>query len=164
MRTITILISILIFFNYNLNGQIKTIQGIVISEDLESLPMVRIQSLDTVVIGETDINGHFVITIPQKTDKLLLSFVGMEWTIIQMPIDCDSLEIIMMYDAHYDFMTSNKIDRLRKRRFEKLPELRQLAFRQGLFKRETSCFKQEFVPYKPQLEEIKKRKEKKPSA
>lgn len=162
MRIITILISILIFFNYNLSSQTKTVHGIVISEDLESLPMVRI-SLDTAVIGETDINGQFVITIPQKADKLLFTWVGMERTTIQLLTDCDNLEVIMLYDAHYDFMTPRKIDRQRKKRFEKLPELHQLAFNKGLFKMENACFKQDFVPYKTQLDEIRNRMKNKPS-
>jgi len=150
------IILILIFFSYNhkLNGQTKNIRGRVISEYMETLPMVRIQSIDTVLIGDTDINGQFAITIPQKIDKLLLSWIGMEWITIQLSPDCNNLEIIMMYDAYYDFMSSKKIDRLRKKRFEKLPELHQLAFNKGLFKTDKACFKQDFVPLKPRLDEI----------
>ena len=116
MRIAISLISILLILNLNLSGQIRNIQGLIISEDFEELPKVRIQNIDTLLLGETDLNGHFKIEIPQKTDKLLLSFIGMEWTTIELTKDCDKIEIIMMYDAIYDFMTLRKVDRLRLKR------------------------------------------------
>ena len=151
MRIAIILISILLILNLNLNGQIRDIQGLIISEDFEELPNVRIQNIDTLLLGETDLNGHFKIEIPQKTDKLLLSFIGMEWTTIELTEDCDKIEIIMMYDAIYDFMSLRKVDRLRLKRFNKLPELHKIAYKKGIFLTEIQSYKQDFVTIKPRL-------------
>ena len=59
-----------LFFNVSLFGQTRTIIGRVITEDLEPLVMVHIQTSDTVLLGKTDIDGRFKINIPQETDKL----------------------------------------------------------------------------------------------
>lgn len=158
MRIAIILISILLILNLNLNGQIRDIQGLIISEDFEELPKVRIQNIDTMLLGETDLNGHFKIEIPQKTDKLLLSFIGMERATIELTQDCDKIEIIMMYDAIYDFMTLRKVDRLRLKRFNKLPELHKIAYKKGIFLTELQCYKQDFVGIKPRLNEIRKKR------
>jgi len=47
----------------------------------------------------------------------------------------------------YDFKTPKKIDKLRLKRFEKLPALHKEAFVKGIFKTENACYTQEFVPY-----------------
>lgn len=149
-----VFISILFIINHNLSGQSRNIQGRVISEDFEVLPEVRIQNIDTILIGKTDIDGYFKINIPRETDKLLLSWIGMEWTTIQIPKNCDTLEIIMMYDGTYDFMSSRKIDNLRRKRFNKLSELHIKAFNKGIFKTEKPCHFREFEPIKPALDKI----------
>ncbi len=82
MRIVIILIVILFVLNLNLSGQTRTIQGQIISEDFEELPKVRIQNIDTLLLGKTELNVHFKIEISEKRNKLLLSFIGMEWTTI----------------------------------------------------------------------------------
>jgi hypothetical protein len=106
-----ILILIAISFNLSLNGQNRIISGRVISEDLEPLPMLDINNSDTVLLGKTDLDGYFKISIPLEIDRLLLSYVGMEWTEIKLRKDCDSIEVVIMYDAIYDFITLKKADR-----------------------------------------------------
>ncbi len=78
-------------------------------------------------------DGFFGINIPQETDSLMFRYVGMEWTDIRLKKDCDTVEVVMMYDGTYDFMSSKKIDRLRKKRFDKLPIVHSEAVRNGLF-------------------------------
>jgi len=56
----------------------------------------------------------------------------------------------------YDFMSPKKVDRLRKKEFEKLPELHSQAFQKGLFKTEKSCLKRKFEPDFPELDEIRR--------
>jgi len=126
----------------------------VISEDLETLPGVHIENSDNVLFGKTDMDGQFKISIPQETDSLLFRFVGMEWTDIRLKKDCDTVEVVMMYDVIYDFMTSRKVDRLRKERFDKIPNIHSDAYSKGIFKTNTICYEREFTPDKPALDNI----------
>jgi hypothetical protein len=154
MKITPILISALLFLNLNINGQTRTIVGRVISEDMEPLPMVYIQNSDTLLLGKTDMDGRFIISIPQETGRLLFGYVGMEWTEIKLMKDCDTVEVVMMYAGTYDFMTFRKVDRLRKKRFDKLPIAHSEAVRNGLFSTTTICYERKFKPEKPALDSI----------
>src|SRR5438552_1975900 len=63
--SIVILIALLTFDN-NLVGQSRVLQGRVISNYLETLAGVRIQNVDTLILGETNLDGRFKIELPQK--------------------------------------------------------------------------------------------------
>jgi hypothetical protein len=136
------------------NGQTRIITGKVIDENLESLPEVRVQNHDTVLLATTDINGNFKIELPYETDQRLLSWIGMEWTPIKIPASCNTLEIIMMGDWRYYYRSHKKVDRLRKQRFNKLPQLYSEAVAKGIFVNNSPCFIRKFIPYKPSLDEI----------
>lgn len=146
-----LLLLILLLINLSLFGQSRTIQGRVITEYLEELPFVEIFNKDTILIGKTDFNGKFILEIPQNTERILLGYVGMEWTPVILKNGCDTLEIIMMYSGNYDFMTLRKVDRLRFRRFKKLPQIHKGANEKGIFHTKYPCHKQEFVPIKPRF-------------
>jgi CarboxypepD_reg-like domain len=154
MRLTAIIIAICIIVNFDLDAQSRVVTGKVIAEDLETLPGVRIQNSDTNLLGKTDIDGRFSIQLPLSIDTLIISWIGMEWTTIQVPINCDNLDIILMYDAIYDFMSASKIDRLRMKRFKKLPVIHMTAFKKGIFTSEYPCYHQDFVPIKEKLDEI----------
>lgn len=154
MKFKTILTTIFLLSNLSLIGQPRTIQGRVISEDLEPLPGVRILGRDTILLGETDLYGRFKMNIPPNIETLSLSWVGMEWTSIKLKPNCDTLEIITFYDAIYHFRSSKKVDRLRSRQFKKLPKLHLQAYNQGLFDKKAICYSRDFEPYKPRLDEI----------
>ena len=159
MRIVTILILIILFIDLGLNAQTRTITGRVISEDLELLPMVYIQNSDTLLLGKTDMDGQFIIRIPQETGRLLFGYVGMEWTEIKLSKDCDTVEVVMMYGVNYDFMTLRKVDRLRKKRFDNLPSLHSDAVRNGLFENTNICYERVFKthnPTKPVLDSLSK--------
>ena len=143
-----------LFFNVSLFGQTRTIIGRVITEDLEPLVMVHIQTSDTVLLGKTDIDGRFKINIPQETDKLQFNFIGMERTAIILKKDCDMVEVIMLYDGTYDFMTSRKNDRLRKKKFDNLPSMHLDAVKNELFENSNTCYGRKFEAYKPDLDRI----------
>jgi len=141
MKITTILILAVLLFNLNLNGQTRTIIGRVISEDLEPLPGLDIESINNISLGKTDMDGRFKISIPKETDSLLFRYVGMEWTDIKLKNECDTIEVVLMYDAIYDFMTSRKIDRLRKKRFDNLPKIHSDAVKNGLFENINGSYK-----------------------
>jgi len=53
-------------------------------------------------------------------------------------------------------MTAGKVDRLRKKQFDKLPALHEAAFEKGVFKSEKPCYVEKFISFKKQLKEIHK--------
>jgi len=128
-------------------AQDLTLKGRIISEDLEVLPEVKITNQKNELLGVTDIEGRFEISIPNEVLKLNISFVGMEPTIIELSGNCNFLEVVVMIETLYDFMSLKKVDRLRMKRFKKLPELHKEAFEKGIFKTDKACYTQEFIPY-----------------
>lgn len=148
---------ILLFFCiFSASGQ-QTFKGRVVDEYLEIAPLVTIFDKDTTEIGKTDLNGYFEIKLAKETEKIIFAGIGYEWATIKIPNDCKNPEILLFLESTYDFMSSKKIDRLRKKRFEKLPELHLKAFKNGLFKSNTPCVIRNFEPYKPELDKIAKR-------
>lgn len=140
---------IVLFFNLNLNGQTRTVIGRVICEHLEPLPGLDIENSNNVILGKTDMDGQFEISIPQETDSLKFRYLGMEWTDIRLQKDCDTIEVVMMYAITYDFMTLKKVDRLRKKRFDNLPNLHSDAMENGLFENNNICYERVFEEHNP---------------
>lgn len=149
MKISIILILTILFFNLNLNGQSRTIIGRVISEDLEPLQGLDIENSDKLLLGKTDMNGRFKISVPQGTDSLLFRYVGMEWTDIRLKKDCDMVEVVIMNDVIYDFISLKKVDRLRKKRYDNLPKLYSDAVKNGLFEKNNICYERAFKEYNP---------------
>jgi hypothetical protein len=139
----------------NLKGQTRTIIGRVICEQLEPLPGLHIENSDNMLLGQTDMDGRFKISIPQETDSLLFRYVGMELTDIRLKEDCDTIEVIMFYSGTSS-RSFNKIDRIRKKRFDELPNIHSNALKEGLFVTRTICYEREFKPDKPELDVIRK--------
>ena len=144
MRISILLVLTVFFFNLHLNGQTRTLTGRVISEDFEPLPMLEIKNSDNVSLGKTDMDGRYIISIPQETDSLLFGYVGMENAYIRLKKDCDIVEVVMMYGVHYDFISLKKVERLRKKRFDNLQSLHSDAVKNGLFENINICFEREF--------------------
>lgn len=131
----------------SLYSQNKIIKGRVISDDFETVLFASIMINDTVKVGRTDLNGFFQIDIPVSVNKILFWFAGMEPTTINLVDKCDEVEVVMLLRPTYDFMTLKKVDRLRKKKFNTLPELHKEAFEKGIFKTDKPCYTQEFKPY-----------------
>jgi hypothetical protein len=141
-------ISFITFLLFTLNtfGQTKFIKGKIICEQLEAVPQVRIQYFDTILLAVSDTDGKFNIEIPFNTKTLFIGSVGCEWTSINLTDSCDQLDIILMLNGTYDYMSLKKVDKLRMKRFNKLPELHLEAFQKGIFTTEKACYKQIFTP------------------
>jgi hypothetical protein len=137
-------------------GQTRTITGKVIDENLETLPGVRVGYRDTAQLTVTDLKGNFKIELPLEEEVLVLSMIGMEWTSIHVPSNCDHLEVILLADGIYHYKSHRKIDRLRKKEFDKLPQLHAAAVSKGPFVHHAPCFTREFHPHKPRLDQIRK--------
>lgn len=143
MNRFIISIIVLLFLNTNLYSQNETIKvKIIDEEELEALPGVRIQVNDS-IIGQTNSKGEF--EIPFIPNELTIGGLGLEDAIIKNC--CNNLEIVMLGDYTYDFISLKKVDRLRMKRFKQLPKLHKQAYDKGIFKTEQPCYTREFIPY-----------------
>jgi hypothetical protein len=147
MKKLLIICTVLIVSTCCLYAQNKTIKGRVISDDFGIIPYMPIMINDTVEVGKTDINGFFQIEIPVYVKKILFRYIGLEATTIELTDKCDDVDVVMMSRTTYDFITLRKVDRLRMKRFKQLPEIHKEAFEKGIFKTDTACYTQEFIPY-----------------
>jgi hypothetical protein len=144
MRLAIILLIAFLMSSFDIFGQTRNVSGKIINENLEAIPEVRIRNSDSVLLATTDINGKFEIVIPTTTKILLFDWVGYERKSINLTTNCDTLEIILMYNMTYDFISPTKVDKLRIKRFEKLPELYSAAFKRGIFNSQQPCYAQNF--------------------
>jgi len=125
----------------------KTITGRIISEDFEPIPKATIYSMDTITLGTTDVDGYFKIEVPEETKELLLGYIAMEWMSVKIGVDCQNLEMIMMVDVIYDYISTKKINKKRYKRFKKLPKIHLLAYEQGIFNSSIPCVSYVFKKY-----------------
>lgn len=147
---------VLLFLSFFLNGQTRSVYGKVISDDLVPLAGVQIKNSENELLGETDFDGQFKINISQKNDSLFFRYTGMESTDLKLKEDCDNIEVIMMHDVIYDFMTPKKSDRLRKNRYNRLNEIYSEAINKQLFQNKNICYDRNFKANKPDLDKIGK--------
>ena len=147
MKKLLIIVILLSISTNILYSQNKTIKGRVISEFIETLPGVSIMINDTIAVGKTDLNGYFEINVPISVKKIFFASVGLDPTCIELIDKCVEVEVVIMLSGTYDFITLKKVDKLRKKRFKKLPKLHKEAFEKGLFKTDKACFLQEFISY-----------------
>ncbi|MBL7851790.1 MAG: hypothetical protein JNN04_12880 [Cyclobacteriaceae bacterium] len=143
-----------------LNAQARIITGKVLDEDLGDLPLTSILGNDTVLLGKTDLKGNFQIELPANIGKLKFTAIGMEDAIVTLQPNCATVELILQYHVLYHQISHKKIDRLRKRRFDKLDELYLAAIRNKQFSEGGPCYSREFVPHKPSLDRIQEEIEK----
>lgn len=147
MKHILIAFIALFFLNDILYSQNKTIKGRVIAEDFDVLQGVAISIKDTIEVGKTDIKGFFEVKIPDSENKLSFDFVGLESATIHLKENCESVDLIMMYDVTYDFIPLKRIDRKRKKRYKKLEKVYCEAFKKGLFESKEPCYIRYFEPF-----------------
>jgi hypothetical protein len=152
----TILLSIILFFTADLFGQARIFTGKVIDQNLYPLYQTKIFIADTVLLGTTDLNGNFKIEIPAGTKSVSVGSVAMEPKSIGLTENCTMLDIILINEVTYDFMSAGKVDRLRKKEFDKLPALHRAAFEKGIFKTDKPCYIDKFISYKKELKAIHK--------
>ena len=158
MNTIKICIIIyLISLNFTqIYGQ-KNVKGRIIDDNLEGIIGVQIiDKKNNIDFGQANSRGFFNIVIPNGINKLSFIQLGYEFADIEISDSCNYIEVILLPESHYDFMSSRKIDKLRKKEFDKLQQLHLTAFGKGIFTKETICYSRKFEPIKPELDEISK--------
>ena len=147
MQRPLILIASLLFLTFDTTAQIRIITGMVIDKDLNPISQVHIQSADTTLVSKYDINGQFRISIPVGTKSLTIGDVGFESASINLTDSCNQLEIVLLLSGTYDFISLKKVDKLRMKKFKKLPELHFAAYQKGIFRSDSACYTQSFIPY-----------------
>jgi hypothetical protein len=126
-------------------GQTRNLTGKIIGYDFQPFIQTKIFNIDTVLLGKSDMTGQFSITIPYDTKTLFVADVGMEWKKITLTDSCNILEIILLPSWTYDFKTLKKVEKLRKKEFDKLPRLHKTAFEKGIFKSDKPCYVDNFI-------------------
>lgn len=137
-------------------GQTRTLTGKVVNQDLQPFYGVKFFNTDTTLLATSDTNGHFILTISSNAKSLLVAAIGMEWKSLELFDNCINVEVILLTSSTYDFMTAGKIDRIRKKEFDKLPALHKTAFEKGIFKTKQPCYVDKFISIKKRLKEIHK--------
>lgn len=130
----------------NAHSQNKIIQGKVIDRCLESLIGISIFINDSVYVGETDFDGHFIVEIPSSVNKLSFGGVGWEQTYLVLADDCSVIELIMIEDGYYD-MSLYKTDKRRRKEYKELSKIHKKAYKQGIFSSPEACYVQVFRKY-----------------
>ncbi len=138
----TLLIAFVISVS-SLYSQKKTIKGRVISDQFDTLTGTSIMVNDTLEVGRADMDGFFQIDIPVSAERITFRFLGVETTTIGLVDECN-IEVVLMLSGTYDFMSLKRVDRKRKKKYQKLPEIHKRAYEKGLFETECPCYKREF--------------------
>jgi hypothetical protein len=146
MQRPLILIASLLFLTFDLTAQIRIITGKVIDEHLNPISLVCIQSSDTTLVSKYDSSGQFRISIPVNTKSLIFTNVGFERASIDLPDSCNHLDIVLLLSSTYDFISLKKVDKLRLKQFKKLSALHFAAYKKGIFKSDSACYTQNFIP------------------
>ena len=131
--------------------QSRTVNGLVLDEEMAPLWYVGVYINDWDKVGETDSNGKYAITIPVGVDSIIFRGVGYEPLLIRLTPECNRVEAIMIPAGTYDFMSPAKVDRQRRRYFDKTIRLYPVAVQKGLFASVPACSKVIFQPNAPRM-------------
>lgn len=149
LNTFLILLAVFLSLGVARAQSTKTLTGRILSESMEEVPGASVYARDTTRIGTADMQGYFKIDVPLDTNTLLFGSVGMEWTTVSLSAECSTLEVILLYDSTYDFMSVRRVNRKLFKRFKHLPQLHQQAQEKGLFKSSVPCASPIFTKWLP---------------
>ncbi len=83
-----------------LQAQDRTITGTVTdAADDTPLPGANIMVVGTQIGTVTDVDGNYSLTIPEDTEELQFSFVGMQTQLVAVPTDTDVLDVALTMEA-----------------------------------------------------------------
>ncbi|TVR14578.1 MAG: SusC/RagA family TonB-linked outer membrane protein [Balneolaceae bacterium] len=86
--------------NFTLQAQERTITGTVtFAEDDSPLPGANVVVMDTQIGTVTDVDGNYSLTIPEDTEQLQFSYVGMQTQLVAVPEDTDVLDVALRMQA-----------------------------------------------------------------
>ena len=144
------IITILIVFSSvnSIYSKNRVIQGkIIYDENLEPILGAWIIVNDSIKVGETGRDGCFQFETKIPVNKLSFRYVGMEDADLRLTDNCNYIELIMVGDSTYDFMSFRKINKIRRKLYKNLPRLHKDAYEKGIFQSPDVCYIQEFSEY-----------------
>lgn len=144
-KKVTVLFATIFFFHLVANCQARVITGKIIDENFVPVWGASIFTSDTILLCKTDSVGNFRLDLPSSTSSIRIAAVGLEWKIIKLRNECSQVDIVLLNNSSYDFMTLQEVDRLRKKEFKKLPKLHAKAFEQGIFTTQKPCYGDIFI-------------------
>ena len=125
-------------------SQNRTIKGLVIDESFESIISAEIIINDSINVGKTGTDGRFQFETPLTDFKLKIMYVGMEEAELEITEGCNNIELIMMDDMTYCFLSPKKVDKDRRKRFNNIPKLHKEAYDKGIFQSPDICYSRKF--------------------
>jgi len=123
------------------------ISGKVVDESFVELPGVMI-FVDGKEAATTNFDGKFQIEIDKRIRDIEFRFIGMESLTVTLKNDCNNLELVLLNEGGcYLGASLQKVNRIRKRKFESRSKLHKIAYEKGIFSSEYFCGEAQFKPY-----------------
>ncbi len=142
-----ILLSLLFLSQLSFSQSTIFIHGKIIDESFTSFPGVSV-IVDEKVVAVTDFEGKFQIEINKNVQKMVFLFTGMEPLTVILKENCNNLEIVLLDGGGcYLGASLQKVNRIRKRKFDSRKKLHKIAYEKGIFSTETLCGEPQFKPY-----------------
>ena len=151
MKSLNFFLTLFLIICYlTVNAQIEEISGKVICSDFPSKndstkhefwkgSGAVIFGNDSIRLGTANDNGKFKLSVAENIRTISIGWVGMYPEKIVLTDNCEFLEVILLPDVIYDFVTLKKEERLRKKDRKVLPDLYKKAYEQGIFENEEPC-------------------------
>jgi hypothetical protein len=135
---------------YTTSGQTRIIKGKIIGSEFPrkdamakhefwDLNEAIIFGNDSLRLGTANQKGEFALEVPENIQTLRIGWLGMYPDEFILTDTCEFLEVILLPDVIYDYVTLKKEERLRKKDRKVLANLYREAFEQGIFKHEKPC-------------------------
>ena len=140
-----------LFLRLEAQAQGRTIKGLVLSEDLTPISHISIYLKDSLEIGVTNSDGRYEFAIPARIDSISFLGVGYERLLVRLDSGCTVVNIIMILAGTYDFMSPERMDRQRRKYFDRVNKLYPIAVERGLFETEPFCYAVLFQRYAPEM-------------
>ena len=101
-KTILLGLSFLIYLVGNVQAT-RLVNAHIINEHYKAMPYVKIYDSNSVLLGETDFEGMVIFTVPIGVHSLRIAYAGYMTTVINIPLDCVNLDLILLFNVLYDF-------------------------------------------------------------
>ena len=141
----------LVFFliSFCSHGQTRVLSGKIIGSEFRDkndtsevefwdLNEARIWSNDS-LLGYSDSHGEFRVELLSGDNNIAIGWIGMYPEKFELSDTCRYVEIILLPDARYDFVSYRKEQKLRAKDRAILPFLYEQAYAQNIFKRKEPC-------------------------
>ena len=144
------LVFFMLFLSYNfVYSQNRVISGMVVDDSPELYPIIGVSMIinDSINITETGVDGSFQFETSLPVYKLSFSLVNYERVDLMLLEKCNIVDVVMITDATYDFMSYRKINKERRKKYKELPKLHKKAYEKGVFQSLEPCYTREFVEW-----------------